>query len=99
MVDCQHLIYGIHIGKYDRQETHGIVSVIGIFKGGNGDPMHLIPLINLTKSVISILVWLDRFMDLLKSERRTNYPEFCDEEGTCSWKAHLKVYSAPFWRR
>ena len=73
-IDCQHLIYGIHIVKYDRRETHGIVSAIGIFKGGNGDPMHLLPLINLTKSVISILVWFDRFLDLLKSEGRTNSP-------------------------
>ena len=32
-VDWHHIIDGIHIGKYYRQELHVIVSVIRIFKG------------------------------------------------------------------
>ena len=48
-VDCQCLIDGIHIGKYDRQDPHVIVSVKGKFKGEEGDRMHLPPLINITQ--------------------------------------------------
>ena len=57
-----------------------IVSVMGIFKGEDGDCMHLLPLINLTQSVIKIRFWLEILVALLKSGRRTNFPEFCDEE-------------------
>ena len=66
-VDCQKLIYGIHIGKYDRQEPHMIVSVMGRFKEEYGDLMHLIPLINITQSGIRIKMYLEILMDLLKT--------------------------------
>ena len=65
-VDCQRLVYGIHIGKYDRRELHLIVSVMGIFKGGYRYFMHLLPLINLTQSVIRIRVLLEILVSVLK---------------------------------
>ena len=48
----------INIGKYDRRESHVIVSVMGRFKGEARDRMHLLPLINVTQSVIKIQVCL-----------------------------------------
>ena len=36
-----------------------IVSVMGIFKGGYGDRMHMLPLINVTQSGISIRICLE----------------------------------------
>ena len=49
-VDFQRLIDENHIGKYDRQEPHVIISVMGRFKGEYGDRTHLLPLINVTQS-------------------------------------------------
>ena len=43
--------------------------------------MHMLPLINVTQSGIRIWVWLEILVALLKVEGRTNFPEFCDEEG------------------
>ena len=51
------------------------------FKGGDGYRMHLLPLIIVTQSIIRIRVWLETLVDLLKSEGRTNFPAFLDEEG------------------
>ena len=47
-VDYQHLIDGIHIGKYGRWEPHAIVLPMGRFNGEDGNCMNLLPLINLT---------------------------------------------------
>ena len=77
----QRLIYGIHIGKFERREPHLILSVMGIFKGEDRDHMHLLPLINVTQPGIRIRLWLERLVALLKAEGRTNFPAFCDEEG------------------
>ena len=52
-----------------------------IFKGGDGDHMHLLPLINVTQSGIRIRFWLDRLVDLLKAEVSNNFPELFYEEG------------------
>ena len=79
--DCQRFIDGINIGNDNRQDTHVIVSVMGRFKGEERDRMYLIPLINVTQPVIRIRVWLEILVALLKSEGRTNLPQFCDEEG------------------
>ena len=35
-----------------------IVSVMGVFKGEDGDRMHLLPLINSNQSGIRIMFWL-----------------------------------------
>ena len=58
-VDCQRFIDGINIGNDNRQDTHVIVSVMGRFKGEERDRMYLLPLINVTQSVIRIWVWLE----------------------------------------
>ena len=73
-VDCQRLIDEIYVGNYDRQEPHVIISVMGRFKGGDRYCIHLIPLINITQSGISIRVWLEILVALLKAEGRTNCP-------------------------
>ena len=54
---------------------------MGRFKGEDGDRMHLLSLINVTQSGIRIWVWLEILVDLLKTEERTNFPEFCNEGG------------------
>ena len=69
---------GIYIGKYESQELHVILSVMRIFKGKYGNRMNLIPLINVTQSGIRIRFWLERLVDLLKAEGKTNYPALCD---------------------
>ena len=74
LVDFQRLIDRVCIRKYDMREPHVIVSVIGIFKGGEGYRIHMIPLINVTHSEIRIRVWLERLVSLLKAYRRNNYP-------------------------
>ena len=57
----------INIWKYDRRDPHVIVSVMGIFKGGDGDFMHLLPLINVTQSGINIRFWLEILVASLKA--------------------------------
>ena len=57
------------------------VSVMGGFKGEDRDRMYLLPLINVTHSVIGVRVWLERLVDLLKAGGRTHCPAFFDEEG------------------
>ena len=52
-----------------------------IFKGGNGNIMNITPLVNVTLSGISIRIWLERLIVLLKEEGKTNCPDFCDMEG------------------
>ena len=80
-VDFQWLIDGIHIKNYDRREPHLIASVMGRFKGEDGDHVNMILLINVTKSVIRIWILLEILVALLKAEGSTNRLEFCDEEG------------------
>ena len=57
------------------------VSVMEGFTGEDRYFMHLLPLINITQSGIRDQVWLERLVDLLKEEGRTNCPVFSDEEG------------------
>ena len=80
-VDFQWLIDGIHIKNYDRREPHLIASVMGRFKGEDGDHVNMILLINVTKSGIRIRILLEILVALLKAEGSTNRLEFCDEEG------------------
>ena len=53
-VDCQRLIYEIYIRNYDRRYPHVIVSAMGSFKGEYKYLVHLLPLINVTQSVIRV---------------------------------------------
>ena len=43
--------------------------------------MHMIPLINVTHSGISIWVCLEIFVTLLKAQGSNNPPKFCYKEG------------------
>ena len=43
-----------------------LVEVIGILKEEDGNIMHILPLVNLTLSGISIHMWLGMLVDLLK---------------------------------
>ena len=80
-VDCDRLIKHIHIGKFDSRAPHVIVAALGRFKSEDGDRLHVFPLVNETGSGIRIRIWLERLAALLKSEKKTNCPAFCDEEG------------------
>jgi len=43
--------------------------------------MHVFPLANETKTGVRIRIWLERVVEILKSEKKENCPAFCDEEG------------------
>ena len=45
-----------------------LVAVMGIFKGEDGDIINILPLANATSSGISIRMWLERLVALLKEE-------------------------------
>ena len=64
-VDSQRLMDGIHLGKYNRREPHVLMTVMGRFKGEDGNRMHLFPLANVTSSGIRIHMWLERLVALL----------------------------------
>ena len=63
---------GIHLGKHDRREPHVLVAVMVIFNGKDGVIIHLLPLVNVTSSGISICMLLEMLIDLLKEEGKTN---------------------------
>ena len=60
------------MGKHDRRETHVLVAVMVIFNGEDGVIIHLLPLGNVTSSGIGIRMLLERLIDLLKEEGKTN---------------------------
>ena len=58
-----------------------LVSVIGILNGEGGNRMHILPLVNVTLSGISIYMFLERLVVLLKEEGNNNCTYLCDMEG------------------
>ena len=80
-VDTDKLCENIQVGKRDQRCPHVIVPLLGRFKGEEGDRMHVIPLVNETRSGIRIRIWIERLVRLLKQERKSNCPAFCDEDG------------------
>lgn len=80
-VDADRLCKNISVGKYDKRCPHVIVPLLGRFKSEDGDRMHVIPIVNETRSGIKVRLWLERLVVLLRDEERTNGPAFCDEEG------------------
>ena len=80
-VDGDRLCENIRVGKRDERCPHVLVPLLGRFKSEEGDRMHVIPIVNKTRSGIKVRLWLERLVILLKSEKRTNCPAFCDEEG------------------
>ena len=81
-VDARRLVDNIQIGKNDsRYGPHVCVSLLGRFKGEDGDRMHVFPLSNITKSGIRVRVWLERVVRTIQEEGKDNCPAFCDKEG------------------
>ena len=82
-VDADRLRSGIGLGRYanDSGGGHVVISLMGRFKGEDGDRMHVVSLANVTKSGIRIRAWLERVVSILKEEGLTECPAFCDTEG------------------
>ena len=57
-----------------------LVTVMGRLKGENSNIIYLLPSLNVNSLGIRIRMWLDRLVALLKEERKTNCPAFCDME-------------------
>ena len=62
-------------------EPHWLVTVMGRFKGEDGDRIYPLPLVNLSFSGIRIRMWLERLVALFKEEGKTNCPNLCHMEG------------------
>ena len=58
-----------------------IVAALGRFKSEDGDRLHVFPSVNETGSGIRIRIWLEQLVALLKLEKKTNCPAFCNEDG------------------
>ena len=82
---------GIHLGKHVTMEPHLLVTVMGRFKGEDGDRIYLLPLVNLTSSGIRIRMWLERLVALFKEEGKTNSPDLCDIEGCMLSTAAVEI--------
>ena len=80
-VDAEKLVSGLNIGRNNRDLGHVVISLLGKFKGEEGDRMHVISLANTTRSGIRIRAWLERVARYLQTEGRKQCPAFCDEEG------------------
>ena len=74
---------GISVGRHavDNGGGHVVVSLMGRFKGEDGDRMHVVSLANATRSGIRIRAWLERVVGVLKKEALQNCPAFCDKDG------------------
>ena len=59
--------------------------------------MHILPLVNLTLSGISIHMWLGMLVDLLKEQEKTNFPTFCDMGGYMLSADAIESVFHPFW--
>ncbi len=93
-VDAERLIEGIDIGRNPTHERpHVIVSLLGRFKGEDGDRMHVFPLATTTKSGVRIRMWLERVANLLRQEGKKNCPAFCDVD---SYLMSEKTFEAVF---
>jgi len=80
-VDAERLVASLHLGRAAGNDGHVVISLLGRFKGEEGDRMHVFALANVTRSGIRIRAWLERVARLLQTERKTQCPAFCDEEG------------------
>jgi hypothetical protein len=82
-VDGDRLKANIDLGKTgsNGEISHVVVSLLGRFKGEGGDRMHVFPLASRTKSGIETRIWLERVVDILRSEKLENSPAFCFEDG------------------
>jgi hypothetical protein len=98
-VDAQRLGDNIGVGKHDPRAGHVLVSLLGRFKGEEGDRMHVFPLANVTRSGIRIRLWLERLARVLRVEGKTNCPAFCDEDGYQLSTGDLEAVMHPVIRK
>ena len=82
-VDGDRLKKGLPLGRdcTDSNERHVVISLMGRFKGEDGDRMHVVALANVTRSGIRIRWWLEKVAALLREEGLSRCPAFCDQEG------------------
>ena len=82
-VDGDRLTAGIELGLVGTAESpgHVVVSLLGKFKGEDGDRMHVFVLANESRSGIKTRVLLERVAEIHVKEKKEECPAFCDEEG------------------
>ena len=82
-VDADRLRGGIDLGRNATEDSlpHVVVSLLGRFKGEDGDRMHVFALAAESGSGIKTRVLLERVVEIHEKERKEECPAFCDEEG------------------
>ncbi len=98
-VDCERLCKHIQVGKYDGRQPHVLIPLLGRFKSEVGERMHVIPLVNVTRSGIAIRTWVERLVATLKGEGKTDCPAFCDDEGYQLYASTLESVIHPILRK
>ena len=95
-LDGDRLVSGLQVGKYAQDIPHIVISLLGKFKGEDGDRMHVLPLANVTKSGIRIRKWLERVARIYREEGRSDSPAFCDKEGYMLTSGDIERVFHPF---
>ena len=95
-VDAMRLIRGLELGCHSGDKNHVVVSLVGKFKGEEGDRMHVLCLANITSSGIRIRNWLERVAGILQQEGLTRGPAFCDKEGYMLSATDIESVFHPF---
>jgi hypothetical protein len=67
--------------KYDRKHPHRVAPMLGWFKGEDRECLHLLLLVEKSKSELHFRLWLERLVHLLDFKGQEHGPAFCDEEG------------------
>jgi hypothetical protein len=82
-VDGDRLQSGIELGKVGTDEvpSHVVVSLLGRFKGEDGDRMHVFALASESGSGIKTRALLEKVAEILSEEKKEECPAFCDKEG------------------
>lgn len=89
-VDADRLIKHIELGREDPNIPHIVVPILGKFKGEDGDRMHLLPIASKSASGIEFRYWIELAATVVKSERKTKCPLFCDRDGYILSSSHIE---------
>jgi hypothetical protein len=68
-------------GKRHATEPHGVVALLGRFKGEQGELCHLMPLPMLTDSGVKPMIWVNRMLEYYKEIGVQHGPVFRDAKG------------------
>ena len=98
-VDADRLCKHIGVGKHDGRQPHVLIPLLGRFKSEMGERMHVIPLVNFTRSGIPIRTWVERLVAVLRREGKSACPAFCDEEGFQLYASALEVVIHPILKK